>query len=196
MRILLAHHAPLGTDSAGSQMSVLAPAVQAAGQETRILPIPASHAEFSAGWPSLTPLETGGPSYCDLTSAELATHRQVLRKLLDHEVHQFNPHIIHCQHVWVLAHLALETGVPYLVTAHDAELDALSRDARYSRLAHQAAENAGRILVAAAELAARVAQVFPECKDRILVVEPSEGDRVVEICRTVLRERGVVGGDG
>ncbi|MBI3462402.1 MAG: glycosyltransferase [Planctomycetes bacterium] len=191
MRILLAHHAPPDTDLAGRQMLVLAGTLQAAGQEARILPIPDSDADRPFRRPSLTPNEDGGQDYCDLTSADLAIHRQMLRRGLDQEVHQFNPHIIHCQHIWVLAHLALESGAPYVITAHSAELDALARDGRYSRFAHQAAENAGRILVATTELATRVGQVFPELKEGVVVIPPTSAARVISVYEAVLRARGV-----
>lgn len=210
MRILLAHHGPLDSDQIGRQVLVLARSLQAAGQDARILTIDdqdsavhdslvirvtagraVSGADLPFARPSFASVERGGLDYCDLTDVELDTYRRVLRKRLDNEVHQFNPHVIHCQHIWVLGHLALETGVPYLLTAHAAELDALSSDPRYMRFAHQAAENAGRILASTKDLADRVAAMFPASTDRVRVVKPSCTAEIVEAYQAVLRERGV-----
>ena len=53
--------------------------------------------------------------------------------MLDTEIADFDPQIIHCHHTWVLGHLALESGVPYVLMAQRDELDELARDERYQR---------------------------------------------------------------
>jgi hypothetical protein len=201
MRILLVHHAllshvSLDGDEAGSQTLTLARLLQAAGHEPRIFavaderPTPGiPHLPFPP--PGFSSAAGASREFGDLSIAELDTYRQVLRKRLDQEVHDFNPHVIHCQHVWILGHLALETGAPYVLTAHSAELEAMVRDPRYARFAHQAAENAGRILAAHQQLADRVADVFPESRDRIQVVDATATDEIVDVYRSAMRERGV-----
>jgi glycosyltransferase involved in cell wall biosynthesis len=86
-------------------------------------------------------------TFGQLTDRQIGEYRSKLRRRLDQSVEAFNPHIIHCQHLWLWAHLALESGVPYAVTAQGPELRVWREDPRYQGLVEQAAENSGRILV-------------------------------------------------
>jgi len=69
--------------------------------------------------------------------------------------------------------LGLETGVPYVLNAWDAELVECAGDKRFATLAEQAAENAGRILVCDDAMALRVAERFGTSSERTLVMPPS-----------------------
>ena len=77
--------------------------------------------------------------------------------------------MIHCDHVWLWGQLALESGVPYVLDAHDEELAAV-HDARFHHLAQQAAENAGCILAASDQMAGRLQALFTGLEDRITVL--------------------------
>jgi len=210
MRILLAHDAPLDSDATGSHLASLAALLQGLGHEARILLIadrpvsdsklevvtvvassdnPAADLPFAR--PAFMPADGRSQDYGALTDSDLVRYRQVLRERLDSQIVEFNPHVIHCQHVWVFAHLILESGAPYVVTAYDAEIDALAHDRRYARFAQEAAENAGRILVASEELAIRVMDTFARPADRVTVVSPAAAGQVVSIYESVLRERGM-----
>ena len=101
-----------------------------------------------------------GKAFRQLTEEQLAQYRHQLRRRLDVQVERFDPHVIHAQHIWILAQLAVETGVPYLISAWGPELVDSQIDARYAPLAEQAAVNAGRILVPDASTLARVEQSF------------------------------------
>jgi len=112
---------------------------------------------------------SAGNAFLRLTAEQLAQYRQQLRRRLDGQVEQFDPHVIHAQHIWVLAQLAVETGVPYLISAWGPELVDGQVDPRYAPLAEQAAVNAGRILVPDASMLARVEQSFELDAGRALI---------------------------
>jgi hypothetical protein len=62
--------------------------------------------------------------------------------------------------------------VPYVLNAWGVELDEGRADERYRTLAAQAAENAGRILVADPALAQQVVELFEIAPERTLVMPP------------------------
>ena len=64
----------------------------------------------------------GGQGFADLSDEQLHRLRDTLRQALDQEIADFDPQIVHGQHVWMLGHLALESGVPYVLTARPEEL--------------------------------------------------------------------------
>jgi hypothetical protein len=91
---------------------------------------------------------------------------------LDAEVDQFDPHIVHAQHVWVGAQLALETGVPYVASAWSVELAEYDREARYRRWVEQAAENAARVLAEDEIVMQRFATTFELPSDQLRAMTP------------------------
>ena len=165
MRILLTHHFPLEQGPVGQYVADLAQALQANEHEVRVIAIGGrqvregltvrtlacstansrSALPFDVPWFGVEP--EGDLTFERLTAEQFNTYRDVLRHELDAEVASFDPQIIHAQYVWLWGQLALETGVPYVLTAWSPEFVSRARDDRYRPLADQAAENAGRIFV-------------------------------------------------
>lgn len=191
MHILLTHHFPLATTAGGRHCRLLAAGLASLGHQVRVLlaadaPQPEESfgqrvvlcrpgdpdADLPFPLPGFTAQSPAGLAFADLTAAQLAEFREQLRHHLDIEVAEFDPHIIHAQHLWLEGQLALETGVPYVVTAGAAALDTYAADPRYHSLVDQAAENAGRIVVADQAIGRRVAAMFEGAQERILVLPP------------------------
>ncbi len=163
MRILLLHDSPLDAGPSGLQARALMQSLTAAEHSVRSLFADTqsksddanlhrvTFGDESSDLPFEIPrLNVGDPSaslYSRLTDEQVAAYRSVFRQHLDNEVTQFDPHIIHAQHLWVLGELALESGVPYVVSAYAEDFVAYNADPRYQPLADQAAENASRIFI-------------------------------------------------
>jgi hypothetical protein len=202
MRVVLLHHFPLEHGSAGDLVRQWATDLQAAGHSVRVLIVDShgptsadtidrvvcdpgdATADLPFAVPSFGGSHVGGPAknatsgwqsgltFHGLSDEQLSAYRDVQRDRLDAIIDEFDPHVIHAQHVWVQGQLALETGVPYLLNAWGAELDEGRADERYRMLAAQAAENAGRILVADPTLAQQIVKLFEIGPERTLVMPP------------------------
>lgn len=186
MRILLTSHFPLSQPlGAGRYVAELAAAMQTAGHDVRVVAIGTRHASDgvplksiacldSAALPFDVPwfgVEPEGPNtFESLTSDELSRYRDVLRSVLDEEVEKFNPQVIHAQHIWLWGQLALESGVPYVLTAWGPELVSRARDDRYRPLADQAAENASRIFVPDEHIRKEVLDAFEDVTQRAVLM--------------------------
>ncbi len=223
MRILLTHHAPLQQSPAGKLVSQWASALQALGNDVRLLVADNQHrfgeflptervvcgsdpnADLLFGLPRFTDEDgsSGRPTFAELSDAQLVRYRDCLRRRLDNQIMHFDPHVIHVQHIWILGQLALESGVPYVLNAWNAELNDFELDPRYQPLAEQAAENASRILVGDEATRLRVKTRFETAADRIVVlsvpgpfeqgldyVSPVDiGDQLQNLYQTLLTER-------
>ncbi|HEX3724991.1 MAG TPA: glycosyltransferase [Pirellulales bacterium] len=175
------NHLPLEPLVAGQFVQRSATALVNAGHEVRVLLLDASgpaddrlqvrrivccDGDAKADLPFDVPRFTAesnssaGPTFPSLTDLQVAEYREKIRRHLDVEVDQFDPHVIHAQHIWVQGQLALETGVPYVLNAWGAELFDYAADARYRAWADQAAENAARILVPDERLREQVVAMF------------------------------------
>jgi Glycosyl transferase 4-like domain len=209
MRILLTDHVPLRPTLVGSRTFALARGLCAAGHEVRVLSVDCSseggedipvrrvvcrrdgeRADLPFDVPCFTPLVYSRQTFRELSDDELAAYRDAIRQALDEEVTAFDPRIIHCQHIWVGGHLALETGVPYVLSGYADELAALRSEPRYRRLVQEAAENAGRILVASDALRREVLEACGNLEDRVLVVAESFAvEDLVAVYQQVIEER-------
>lgn len=192
MRILLTHHFPLDDSQGGKLTRDLANALAADGHQVRcvildckrggnehflVRRIVCDPSSPNADLPFALPHFENGPgrqSFAQLTEGQLVEYRDLLRTVLDIEIHEFDPHVIHAQHVWIQAHLALEAGVPYVLNAWGPELAACRQDHRYLRLAQEAAENAGRILLPSPGLKQDLAATFGELDDHVVTLAPSD----------------------
>lgn len=101
--------------------------------------------EIPFGAPALAAAHPGEVVFAQLSDEQVTCYRDVLRRRLDEVVSEFDPHVIHVGSLWLTAHLALETGVPYVVTCSGEELAAAAADRRYARFVIEAAENAGLV---------------------------------------------------
>jgi len=110
----------------------------------------------------------GATHFSALTDRQLTEYRDVLREEFDRQIDLHDPSIVHCQHVWLFGHLALEAGVPYVLSAYGEEFAAGRADARYRRFMLEAAENAGRILTHDAAAAEAVAGLVGDLEGRVV----------------------------
>jgi len=212
LRILLTHHFPLNWPVSGQNVGQLAAQLRQRGHVVRCLVVdrgrqdtsedavrrvvcdpdsPAAELKFrlptfDADGSHASPDTT---SFLALSDDQLAAYRDALREVLDDEVAHFNPHIIHGQHIWIQGHLALEAGVPYLLTVCGPELEAQARDSRYRRYAQEAAENAGLIIAPDESTQRAVTAAFGELDHRVVLVPDNGPERFEGLYGDVLRAR-------
>jgi hypothetical protein len=191
MRILLTSHEPLSTAPAGARAAQLAALLAAAGHEVRLLAVDDSAqgaapnerrvvcsqqagADITMPRPTFSVAGSQHLAFDQLTDQQIDLYRDTLREVFDEEIHRFDPHLVHAQHLWLLAHLALESGVAYVAEAWGPELTTLGNDARWDRYMSEAAENAAQILTNSPELPARLRQNFAELDTPITSFAPGE----------------------
>ena len=85
-------------------------------------------------------------TYYSLSNEELLEYVDTFTKITKQVSYEFQPDIIHAQHLWVTPFAALHTGVPYVVTAHGTDLMGFKKDKRYHKYALEGAKNAGKII--------------------------------------------------
>jgi hypothetical protein len=192
MRILLVNQGPLRGAESGLPFGSLSGALAAAGHQVRRLAVdsrepagdrvPTRRVSTQSGHPKMgLPVETpqanddpaASQSLTELSDQQLTAYRDLLRQALDAEIDAFDPHIVHVQPIWVLAHLALEAGAPYVLTASGVELPVYRLDPRFRRLTEEAAENAGRIIALTEEIRIQMIAAFGDLDGRVVAM-PAE----------------------
>ncbi|MGD9647769.1 MAG: glycosyltransferase family 4 protein [Pirellulales bacterium] len=186
MRVLLTNHFPLHGSGTGTYTHDLAVGLLRAGHEVHALvvdsradgddPFPVRRvvcrpddqtADLPFGFPCFTSHPQSTQSFYTLTDDQIGQYRQALRRHLDAEISDFDPHVVHAQHIWIMGHLVLEAGAPYVLSAQGTDLMGYAADARYRRFAAEAAENAGRILAASDFIRRQVLSTFDISAQRV-----------------------------
>jgi len=175
MRILLTNDA--SPDASGSDTTYweLEHALAAAGHEVRCL----------AAEPDV---------FAVPSDEEFYRRRQALRVQLDALIEAFDPHVVHSQHAGLLAHLSLESGAPYVVTAHSATLS--PADPRLRPLAEQAAENAGAVLAHTEHLAGALRAALAVADVQVVALPPGISRSEARISAAELASLGIDGDGG
>jgi hypothetical protein len=187
MRILLANQVPFQGSDSGRQTDALAQSLLAAGHEVRCLIVDSqvrhddavptrrvvcrqhdSTADLPFDFPVFEPYPLSGQTFARISAEQLAVYRDALRQAMDAEVESFNPHVIHAQDIWILGHLALEAGAPYVLSTAGREFAACRLSLQVQRYAEEAAENAGRIIAGDEVLRRGVEQLFGELDGRVV----------------------------
>jgi len=217
MRILLVNQGPLRGAESGLPFGALSDALAAAGHEVRRLAVdsqepasdfvPTRRVSSRSDELAVLPMETpqagddpaGAQSLTELSDQQWTAYRDLLRQALDAEIDAFDPHIVHVQPIGVLAHLALEAGAPYVLTASGVELPIDRLDPRFRRLTEEAAENAGRIIALTEDIRSQMIAAFGDLDGRVVAM-PAElalnaapkaetANWLTEIYRQVLTDR-------
>ena len=189
MRILLTSHFPLARLGSGSFVRDLGLGLVKAGNQVECLCTGTQHttaehfpvetlicssddgsADLPFDSPDFLHRGTSKLTFSQLADDQISQYREVFRRRLDLLVDDFNPDVIHGQHIGLQGELILETGVPYVLTAHWSELVTFDEDSRIRSLAVQAAENAGRILVGSEWLRDRWQETLDEPADHFQVI--------------------------
>ncbi len=189
LRILLAHHASLDDGASGQNTRRLFDELRQHGHLVRLITIGDPRSALSNDHRTIAARKGFDP----VGDRELFDYRDQLRDVLDAEIRDFDPHVVHAQHAWLFAHMALEAGVPYVVTVWPEELEAVARDERFHRIAHESAENAGRLIVADAFTRQHASELFAAVDPERFVVlgddDPAWLDRVLQAYHTTLTNR-------
>ncbi len=85
-------------------------------------------------------------TYYQLTDQEIKNYVDVFIQKTKQIAERFQPDVIHSQHLWITPFAALQTGIPYVITAHGTDLMGFRKDKRYHQFALDGAKNASRII--------------------------------------------------
>jgi glycosyltransferase involved in cell wall biosynthesis len=155
MRVLLVNHFPLEGSGSGIYTKNIAKRLVERGHEVKAIVVD-KYKNRSKDFPVKTivnydfPCFTTHPhsnnQFYHLTNDEMDEYLESFITAIDYEVENFEPDIIHCQHIWVAPFAASKTIVPYIITAHGTDIKGFKKDKRYHHIAIKAAQNAERII--------------------------------------------------
>ncbi len=155
MKILLVNHFPLSGSGSGIYTKNVAAKLMEKGHEVRVIVVDSEiddNYEFSVEtilyykFPCFTTHPKSNNKFYNLSRQEMNDYLDKFINTINKQIRDFKPDLIHCQHLWVAPYAALQTGVPYIITAHGTDIKGYKKDKRYRSIALKAAMNAEKVI--------------------------------------------------
>ena len=188
MKVLMINHFPIVGSGSGTYTRNIAVHLMKKGHEVsiimpenttrygeiagvRIYPVFFSYDEkiedeLPFNFPCFTTHPRSTMTFFDLDENQLEAYLSAFDKAIKKAVEEFEPDVIHAQHIWLLSWLAKKTGVPYVITAHGTDLMGYQHGARFREYADEAAAGAKRIITISNDNDELVKELFPGCADK------------------------------
>ncbi|MBC8385702.1 MAG: glycosyltransferase family 4 protein, partial [Candidatus Cloacimonetes bacterium] len=145
--------------------------------------------DLKFNFPCFTTHPRSTNTFYKLSETEIVEYIRIFRNVLDEVVAEFEPDIIHAQHLWIAPYVARLIGKPYVITVHGTDLMGFEKDKRYHKYVHIAAENAGRIITISRQVHNKTRELININEDK-LRLNPNGFDdgifKVKEIDRSAL----------
>ena len=194
LRILLINHFPLEGSGSGTYTKNLAMQLAQQGHQVcvimpentsdypryegvRLHPVfftpDDAHADIPSGalpfnFPCFTTHPRSVMSFGELTSEQLEAYLDAFKAAVNHEVEQFQPDVIHGQHVWMLAALGAGHGAPLVVTAHGTDLMGCQKWPHLDTWARRALDACAHVICISRDNEHLLREAFPEHADKIV----------------------------
>lgn len=202
MRILIINHFPLSGSGSGVYTANLANALHRQGHEVAVV-FPENRAEYERfdgielypvffrdrdeiegqldfNFPCFTTHPRSVHAFSAMTEAERAEYEEAFEQKIRQAIEEFNPDVIHAQHIWVLAgigaKLAKEKGLPLVLTCHGTDLLGIREEMKNGggwgfRYAKEASDYAGAIIAISDQNKALTEEIFPQDRGKVILMK-------------------------
>jgi glycosyltransferase involved in cell wall biosynthesis len=180
MKVLIPNHFPLQGSGSGIYTMNVAQELVKAGHEVLAIvpehqlvegyPFPVKTIIFSNGenenpqldfnFPCFTTHPRSTTTFYELTDAQIQAYVQAWQHAINEAIAEFQPDVIHSNHVWVASYVAHKSGLPYVVSCHGTDLMGFKKGPRYREMALTAALKAHGIIAVSRYVQADVTQTY------------------------------------
>lgn len=128
--------------------------------------------------PDPNPRNESGVTFKDLSFEQFNLYQSEFKTQIKKVIDEFQPDIIECQHIWLMAHVIHELGVPYCVTAHHSDQMGYEYDARMQPFAQSAAIYAKYVFTISEYVHKEVLELYDVPADKVILL-PNGYDKKV-----------------
>jgi len=193
MKILLVNHFPLEGSGSGTYTRNVAVHLSKLGHAVSIIfpensqdiSIPVgikAHPVFFTGskeienalpfnFPCFTTHPRSTFTFYDMTPSQISAYVSTFENEIAKEITDFQPDIIHAQHIWILGQIVSKFGYPFLMTAHGTDLMGYQKAPDYRLYADEAVEKASKIIVISEDIEQLVSDTFPMSKGKTVLMK-------------------------
>lgn len=223
MKILIPNHFPLQGSGSGIYTLNLAQELVRLGHEVLVIvpehqPVPdgrypfpvavmlfndgqdKSQAEADFNFPCFTTHPRSVQTFYGLSDNEMKTYVELWRRHIGRAAGTFRPDIVHGHHVWVAPYVAIELGLPTVISVHGTDLMGFRDGPRYRPLALAAAKGARALIAISRQVAADTMTTYQVTEEKVRLVWNGFDSDIFKVIpeaskAVVLRELGIEGGE-
>jgi len=195
VKVLLINHFPLQGSGSGTYTRNIASALVQKGHEACIA-MPENTAEYSLidsiptypvfftdengkkptadaldfNFPCFTTHPRSLQTFYDLNDEQLNAYIDAFASEVQKAIEEFKPDIIHAQHVWLLAWVAKNTGLPYVITSHGTDFIGYKKDERFRKYADEAAKDAKKIITISKDNTVLAKEILTDVENKTIQI--------------------------
>ena len=193
MRVLLPNHFPLEGSGSGIYTQNVAREITNKGHEALVItpahdeqegfPFEVRTILFTAdgaediserrlpfNFPCFTTHPLSTTTFADLDDDQRQAYVQAFQAAIDAAVLDWNPDLIHAQHMWVTGYAALMAKMPYVVTAHGTDLMGFRKYEAWKELALEGTQHAHAIIAISRQVARDTMKLYKIPEERVHIV--------------------------
>ena len=191
MRIMLVNHFPLDGSGSGTYTKNIAVHLAMRGHQVCVVfpeneapqEIPGvsmRYVRFSRyvprkdalpfNFPCFTTHPRSVTTFGDLDGGELAQYLTAFDTAIMQAIDEFKPELIHAQHVWCLAWLSAQHGIPTVITTHGTDLMGCEKWPEFQGFAELAAKRCEKIIAVSGDNMRALHCRFPETVERTVLL--------------------------
>jgi glycosyltransferase involved in cell wall biosynthesis len=114
------------------------------------------------------PLST--TTFADLDDAQRGMYIKAFRAAIDSAVFEWEPEVIHAQHLWITPYAAKLTGIPYVVTAHGTDLMGIRKYGEWKSFALEGARGAGTVIAVSKQVVRDTIELYGVKNEQVRLV--------------------------
>ena len=193
MRVLLPNHFPLEGSGSGIYTQNVAREITNKGHEALVItpahdeqegfPFEVRTILFTAdgaediserrlpfNFPCFTTHPLSTTTFADLDDDQRQAYVQAFQAAIDAAVLDWNPDLIHAQHMWVTGYAALMAKMPYVITAHGTDLMGFRKYEAWKELALEGTQHAHAIIAISRQVARDTMKLYKIPEERVHIV--------------------------
>lgn len=193
MKVLLINQFPLIGSGSGVYVTNIAKSLEQAGHKVCIImpenttkieerenikihPVFFKREEIIKGqldfnFPCMDPHPRSSFLFNNMTKLQIQQYETAFRKAIEEELKEFQPDIIHSQHIWIISGLLKGYNIPYIITSHGAEFITYKRTDIFDNYGKSAVEGCKKIIAISNDNIEEIINKFPNAKDKITFVK-------------------------
>jgi len=193
MRILIINHSPLIGSGSGIYTMNIAKELKKADEEVKVITaansldfpdmdgIEIHPIFFENGYkaknvinfnvPCFDQYPTSDVVFYDLSKEQIKIYIEEFRKVLEQEIKEFKPDIIHTQHIWIWSSIVPEYNIPTIVTSHGSDMMGYDIDNSFYPYCIKAIQGCKKIITISKKNNEVVIDRFPEAKEKVITLK-------------------------
>lgn len=193
MKILLINHFPLVGSGSGIYVMNIAKSLERKGHQvciimpentTKIMKIKnvkihpvffkkkeVIQGQLDFNFPCMDPHPRSDFLFNNMSKLQIDQYEKAFRQAIEEEIKEFEPEVIHTQHIWIISGLLKDYNIPYVITSHGAEFITYKRTDIFNYCGINATKGCEKIIAISEDNKREIMEKFPEEKDKIIFIK-------------------------